>query len=207
MGSQFAPEENKLRPWANDERLQDPFQLGAMNIAIQLVQEFAMLAEKLPEGRMPKTQSIPATWEAIKNLKPESIQKLQAALKNMQDTFINKDNPVGAGSKRGKEDSAIEETDSKKGKDESEIDEIDSVATKARKTGSFLDNIARRQTFDEEGTHVSPLSAHHMCRLITHARCLCSTSKNIAYVPPLCGLHRILLLFLFGCLHMFLALL
>jgi hypothetical protein len=46
-----------------------------------------------------------------------------------------------------------------------------------------------------------------MCRLITHARCLCSTSKNIAYVPPLCGLHRILLLFLFGCLHMFLALL
>ena len=86
MGSQFAPEENKLRPWANDERLQDPFQLGAMNIAIQLVQEFAMLVEKLPEGRMPKTQSIPATWEAIKNLKPESIQKLQAALKNMQDT-------------------------------------------------------------------------------------------------------------------------
>jgi hypothetical protein len=193
LDSQFAPEENKLRPWTNDERLQNPFQLGDMNIAIKLVQEFAMLAEKLPEGRMPKTQSIPATWEAIKNLKPESIQKLQTDLKNMQDTFINKDNLVGAGSKRGKEDSAIEETDSRKGKDESEIDEIDSTSTKARKTGSLFDSIARRQALDEEGTHVIPLSAHHMCRLITHARCLCITSKNIAHVPILCGLHRILL--------------
>jgi hypothetical protein len=204
MGSQFTPEENKFRPWANDERLQDPFQLGVMNIGIKLVQEFAILAEKLPEGRMPKTQSIPTTWEAIKNLKPESIQKLQTALKNIQDTFINKDNPVGAGSKRGKEDSPIEETDSKKGKDESEID---SATTKTRKTGSFLDNIACRQAFDEEGTHVLPLSAHHMRRLITHARFLCSTSKNIEYVPFLCRLHHILLLFLFGCLHMFLVLL
>jgi hypothetical protein len=162
MGSQFAPEENKLRPWANDERLQDPFQLGAMNIAIKLVQEFAMLVEKLPEGKMPKTQSIPGTWETVKNLKPESIQKLQAALKKMQDTFINKDNPVGAGSKRGKEDSAIAETDPKKVKDESEIDEIDFAATKARKTGSFFDNIVRRQVFDEEGTHVIPFSPYHM---------------------------------------------
>jgi hypothetical protein len=82
-----------------------------MNIAIKLVQEFAMLAEKLPEGRMPKTQSIPVTWETIKNLKPESIQKLQAPLKNMQDTFINKDNPVGAGSKKGKDESEIDEID------------------------------------------------------------------------------------------------
>ena len=83
MGSQFAPEENKLRPWANDERLQDPFQLGAMNLVIKLVQEFATLAEKLPEGRMLKTQSIPAAWEAVKDLKQESIKKLQVVLKNM----------------------------------------------------------------------------------------------------------------------------
>jgi hypothetical protein len=177
MDSQFASEENKFRRWANDERLQDPFQLGAMNIAIKLVQEFAMLVEKLPEGRMPKTQSIPATWETVKNLKPESIQKLQEGLKNMQDTFINKDNLVGAGSKRDKEDSVIEETDPKKGKDESDIDGIDSAATKARKTGSLFDNIALRQAFDEEGTHVIPLSTYHMCRLIAHALCLCSASK------------------------------
>ena len=51
------------RPWADDERLQDPFQLGAMNLVMKLVQEFATLAEKLPEGRMLKTQSIPAAWE------------------------------------------------------------------------------------------------------------------------------------------------
>jgi hypothetical protein len=187
MVSQFTSEENKLRPWVNDERLQDPFQLGVMNITIKLVQEFAMFGEKLPEGRMSKTQSIPVTWEESKNLKPESIQKLEAALKNMQDTFINKDNLVGAGSKRGKEDISIEETDPKKGKDESEIDEIDFVATKTRKTGPIFDNIAHLQDFDEEGTHVIPLSSHHVCRLIAHVLALvaqyCTCSSLLRITP------------------------
>jgi hypothetical protein len=82
------------RPWADDERLQDPFQLGAMNLVMKLVQEFATLAEKLPEGRMLKTQSIPATWETVKDLKQESIKKLQVALKNMQDTFMMSPAPL-----------------------------------------------------------------------------------------------------------------
>ncbi len=59
MGS-MKPALEEPRPWADDERLQDPFQLGAMNLVIKLVQEFATLTEKLPEGRMLKTQSIPA---------------------------------------------------------------------------------------------------------------------------------------------------
>ena len=206
MGS-MKPALEEPRPWADDERLQDPLQLGAMNIVIKLVQEFATLAEILPEGKMLRTQSIPAAWEAVKDLKQESIKKLQVALKNMQDTFINKDNPVGAGSKRGKEDSAIEETDPKKGKDESEIDEIDSAATKARKTGSFFDNIVRRQAFDEEGTHVILFSAHHMCRLIAHALCLYSTSKILHMFRSFADGTTYYYSFLFGCLHMFLVLL
>ena len=149
-----------------------------MNLVIKLVQEFATLAEKLPEGRMPKTQSIPATWEAVKDLKQKSIKKLQAALKNMQDALLNKDNSAAAaGPKRGREESAIEENDPKKGKEESEIDEIDSAATKARKASSLFDNNTRRQVFDEEGTGAIPFSVHHMCRLIVHALCPCCASK------------------------------
>jgi hypothetical protein len=82
------------RPWSDDERLQDPFQLGAMNLVMKLVQEFATLTEKLPEGRMLKTQSIPATWDTVKDLKQESIKKLQVALKNMQDTFMMSPAPL-----------------------------------------------------------------------------------------------------------------
>ena len=82
MGS-MKPALEEPRPWADDERLQDPFQLGAMNLVIKLVQEVATLAEKLPEGSMLKTQSIPAAWEAVKDLKQESIKKLQVVLKNM----------------------------------------------------------------------------------------------------------------------------
>ena len=181
MGS-MKPALEEPRPWADDERLQDPLQLGAMNIVIKLVQEFATLAEILPEGKMLRTQSIPAAWEAVKDLKQESIKKLQVALKNMQDTFINKDNSAVAGSKRGKEEIIIEESDLKKGKEESEMDEIESTATKARKTGSFFDNITRRQVLDEEGTCVISFSAHRMCRLITHALSLLLRFKNIARV-------------------------
>jgi hypothetical protein len=184
MGS-MKPALEEPRPWADDERLQDPFQLGAMNLVIKLVQEFATLAEKLPEGSMLKTQSIPAAWEAVKDLKQESIKKLQVALKNMQDIFINKDNSTAVGSKRGKEEIIIEESDLKKGKEESEIDEIDSAATKARKTGSLFDNITRRQVLDEEGTCAISFSAHRMCRLITHAPSPLLRFKNIASVLPL----------------------
>jgi hypothetical protein len=168
MGS-MKPVLEEPRQWTDDERLQDPLQLGTMNLVIKLVQEFATLAEKLPEGRMLKTQSIPTAWEIVKDLKQESIKKLQVALKNMQDTFINKDNSVAAGSKRDKEEIIIEESDLKKDKEEIDIDEIDSAATKTRKTGSPFDNITRRQVLDEEGTCAISFSAHRMCRLNTHA--------------------------------------
>ncbi len=67
MGNQFASEEVKIRPWADDERLQDPFQLGNLNLVIKLVQEFATLVENLPEGRMPQTQSIPVEMYTCSN--------------------------------------------------------------------------------------------------------------------------------------------
>ena len=164
MGSQLASEEDKIRPWANDERLQDPFQLGAMNLVIKLVQEFATLAEKLPEGRMPKTQSIPATLEAVKDLKQESIKKLQAALKNMQDTLLNKDNPVVAGSREEGKKVSLKRTTPRKAR------------KKAKLTSSLFDNNTRHQVFDEEGTVAIPFSVHHMYRLIVHALCLCCDS-------------------------------
>ena len=157
---------------------------------------------------MLRTQSIPAAWEAVKDLKQESIKKLQVVLKNMQDTFINKDNSAAAGSKRDREENTIEESDLKKGKEESEIDEVGSAATKARKTGSFFDNITRRQVLDEEGTCAIPFSAHRMCRLIAHALRPCCASK-ISHVC--CSLANSYYTrhysFLFCCLHMFLALL
>ena len=80
----------------------------------------------------------------------------------MEDTFIKKDNLVRTDSKRGKEESVIEETDPKKTKEENGIDEIDSTVTKSRKTGSIFDNITRHQTFDEEGTYTSIFSTLHV---------------------------------------------
>ncbi len=76
------------RPWADDERLQDPFQLGVMNLVIKLVQEFATLAEKLSEGRMTKTQSIPPTWETVKDLK--QTVRLQAPRQARKKTSLKK---------------------------------------------------------------------------------------------------------------------
>jgi hypothetical protein len=61
----------------------------------------------------------------------------------MEDTFNNKDNLVRTDSKRGKEESVIEETDPKKTKEENDIDEIDSAGIMSRKTGSIFDNITR----------------------------------------------------------------
>jgi hypothetical protein len=91
-------------------------------------------------------------------------------------------NCATTGSKRGKEENIIEESDLKKGKEESEIDEIDSTATKVRKTGSFFDNITRRQVLDEEGTCAISFSAHRMYRLITHALSPLMCFKNIGRV-------------------------
>ena len=77
MSPQSKQIEDKPRPWTDDDRLNDPFILGTFNTVINLIQEFATLAENLPEGRIPKTQSIPVMWETVKDLKPESLKKEQ----------------------------------------------------------------------------------------------------------------------------------
>jgi hypothetical protein len=76
MGAALPTEENNLKPWVDDERLNDPFILGTFHTITNLIQKYATLAEKLPDGGMPKTTSIPAMWKTVKDLKPESLKKL-----------------------------------------------------------------------------------------------------------------------------------
>jgi hypothetical protein len=88
MGSPGEGDNTEPRPWASDERLQDIFSLGTMNKVIKLVQEIATLAEHMPErDKMSKEESIPKMWAAVKDLKPESIKRLQTAQEDMQDVL------------------------------------------------------------------------------------------------------------------------
>ena len=111
-----------------------------MNQVIKLIQEFATLAEKMPTGRMSRTVSIPKMWEAVEDLKPESIKKLQTSLKEMQEVlkYTNENSLAGLLS-------LLEP------QDDSGMDEIESPAAKALKSDSSIENIARLQTFNEEG--------------------------------------------------------
>jgi hypothetical protein len=139
MGTSFPAGEDTPRPWTDDDRLKnDPFILGTFNKVIHLIEEFATLAERLPQGNMPKTKSIPKMWEAVKDLKPESLEKLQTDIQNIQEALSSKGDRPSVGSKRGKEESTGGPIDSKKGKEEIEIEEIDSEAVKARKMGPFF---------------------------------------------------------------------
>ena len=104
------PEENDLKPWADDERLNDPFILGTFHTITNLIQKYATLAEKLPDGGMPKTTSIPAMWKTVKDLKPESLKKLQHAIQNLEQAL----KLAGVDSKSNKEEEAMEEINTKK---------------------------------------------------------------------------------------------
>ena len=55
----MAAEEKKLRSWADEARLDDPLIVGIFNKVIHLIEDIATLAERLPEGQMIKTESIP----------------------------------------------------------------------------------------------------------------------------------------------------
>ena len=104
------PEENDLKPWADDERLSDPFILGPFHTITNLIQKYATLAEKLPDGGMPKTTSIPAMWKTVKDLKPESLKKLQHAIQNLEQAL----KLAGVDFESNKEEEAMEEINTKK---------------------------------------------------------------------------------------------
>jgi hypothetical protein len=62
-------EADPLKPWASDDRLKDPFLMASMSEVVNIVEEFAALAEQLPKGRhMPKTESILKMWAAVLDL-------------------------------------------------------------------------------------------------------------------------------------------
>jgi hypothetical protein len=201
MGTSVPAGEDTPRPWADDDRLNDLFFLGNFNKVIRLIEEFATLAERLPQGNMPKTASIPKMWEAVKDLKPESLEKLHKAIQDMQEALASKGDRPSVGSKRGKEEATGGPIDSKKGKEEIEIEEIDSEAVKARKMGSSFEHNLRNKGFDEEGICIFHRSSHvqidYMYLLpllhftnIVHARL--SADQYYRYS------------FLFFCLHMLL---
>jgi hypothetical protein len=103
-------EENNLKPWVDDERLNDPFILGTFNTITNLIQKYTTLVEKLPDGEMPKTTSIPAMWKTVKDLKPESLKKLQHTIQNLEEAL----KLAGVDSKSNKEEEAMEEINTKK---------------------------------------------------------------------------------------------
>ena len=104
------PEENDLKPWADDERLNDPLILGSFHIITNLIQRYATLAEKLPDGGMPKTTSIPAMLKIFKDLKPESLKKLQHAIQNLEQAV----KLAGVDFESNNEEEAMEEINTKK---------------------------------------------------------------------------------------------
>ena len=104
------PEENDLKPWADDERLNDPLILGSFHIITNLIQRYATLAEKLPDGGMPKTTSIPAMWKIFKDLKPESLKKLQHVIQNLEQAV----KLAGVDFESNNEEEAMEEINTKK---------------------------------------------------------------------------------------------
>ena len=180
-----------LKPWKSDERLKDPFLLGAFSQVISAIQEFATLAERLPEEqKMSRADSIPKMWDTVKDLKPESIKQLHASLQRMQELFKKDNNEIAAaGSKRSAEDE--------------EIDETESLSTKAARTDSSIENIMRLQSSGEEGicvippqckcivlSHCCPLRSSnalhmlflHRCELAAHARRSCCGSKLLSRV-------------------------
>jgi hypothetical protein len=108
---------------------------------------------------MPKSKSIPMMWEIVKDLKPESIEKLHAAFQEMQEALAIKDNNPGVGSKRGKEEAKGGPIDPKSDKEE-EMEEIDSDAVKARKMDSFDRHNMRGKAFDDEGARISYRAPH-----------------------------------------------
>jgi hypothetical protein len=119
MGASLPAEENKLKPWADDERLHNPMILVTFNTFTTLIQKFATLAEKLSDGSMPKTKSIPAMWETVKDLKPTSLEKLQNAIQSLEGAL----KIAGADSKNNKEEEIMEEINTKKDDEKFEREE------------------------------------------------------------------------------------
>jgi hypothetical protein len=190
MSAASEDDNDPLKPWKSDKRLLDPFLLGDFSKVISAIQEFAALAERLPEGQnMSRADSIPKMWDMVKDLKPESINKLQASLQRLQESF-KKDNEIAsAGSKRSAEGE--------------EIDETESPPTKTTRMGSPIENIMRLQNPGEEGICAIPPQCKcivlsyccsfrssnalhmlylHRCELVAHACCCCCGSKPLPRV-------------------------
>ena len=190
MSTASEDDNDPLKPWKSDKRLQNPLLLGDFSKVISVIQEFAALAERLPEGqKMSKEDSIPKMWDMVKDLKSESINKLQTSLQRLQESFKNNNEIASAGSKR----SAQSE----------EIDETESLSTKAARTDSSIENIIRLQISGEEGICVIPPQCKcivlsyccsfrssnalhmlylHRCELVAHACCCCCGSKPLPRV-------------------------
>jgi hypothetical protein len=165
MSAASEDDNDPLKPWKSDKRLLDPFLLGDFSKVISAIQEFAALAERLPEGQnMSRADSIPKMWDMVKDLKPESINKLQASLQRLQESF-KKDNEIAsAGSKRSAEGE--------------EIDETESPPTKTTRMGSPIENIMRLQNPGEEGICVIP----PQCKCIVLSYCCSFRSSNALHM-------------------------
>jgi hypothetical protein len=202
------PEENNLKPWADDERLNDPLILGTFYTTTNLIQRYATLAEKLPDGGMPKTTSIPAMWKTVKDLKPESVKKLQHAIQNLEQAL----KLAEVDSKSNKEEDAMEEISTKKdderlaresgkniesllireaavfharGKKRAEHDdEIEGVGpSKDRK---FKEGFMRHPSVNAEGTYIKPIptTGHRSSAALQSVRsCMNKRIIHIVLVP------------------------
>ena len=187
MGTVVPPGGNTPRSWADDDRLNDVLILGTFSQVILLIEQFAELAERLPQGNMPKEKSIPAMWEKVKDLKPASIERLEKAIQDLKKALANKDDRPIVDSKRGKEEATGGSMNPKSDKEECEMEEIDSEGVKARKTNSFFErHNMRNDSLNEEGSSIFHRASHvqidYMCLLpllyftnIVHARLFCRT--------------------------------
>jgi hypothetical protein len=146
MGAALPTEENNLKPWVDDERLNDPFILGTFHTITNLIQKYATLAEKLPDGGMPKTTSIPAMWKTVKDLKPESLKKLQHAIQNLEEAL----KLAGVDSKSNKEE-AMEEINTKKDDERSAREsDMNTESLLLREAAVARARVKRRAEHDDE---------------------------------------------------------
>ena len=146
MGASLPAEENKLKPWADDERLNNPLILGTFNTFTTLIQKFATLAEKLPDGSMPKNKSIPAMWETVKDLKAESLKKLQTAIQSMEEAL-----KIAGADSNNKEEEIMEEINTKKDDEKSEREsDMNTEAIRLREAAEKKARDKRRADDDGE---------------------------------------------------------
>jgi len=146
MGASLPDEEYRLKPWEDDERRRNPMILVTFNTFTSLVQKFGTLAEKLPDCSMPKSESIPAMWETVKDLKPTSLEKLQNTIQSLEGALKIAD----ADSKNSKDEEMLEEINTKKDEKSARESDMNIEAIRLREAAEKAARDKRRTEDDGE---------------------------------------------------------